>query len=372
MSGPTGLHMLLLDNSRGDDIQMEDFLIVAEFDFPHQRRGALIVGLKTNQYGRNDINHSLVIHVYQDLFYNSFNLFGSDQNEEDNSNFMFSIGIWIEDSSEISDSTTETSPTSHFNATAEDSDPESWPTPLIKRFKKRKINDRQQAGSTADDREQDLSPVPRKRRRVRNKVLPQIPHVSPDHVKDSLPGCSKKEDQTSRRRNTSPCQRKHVSKDRHSDPSKKRLKREKRRESKQRKTSGKDNTDRCMKKGRCPDCDTDKHVVKRFSERLDQQETEEDPLPCRKRKEKRKHAEDPAQHEGRDVEEPLAGTASKRKRKDDTTSNACRSSGTKENPSRTKTCEWIINLFKKKTKPATLPNDSKEDPTSSKKSRRNT
>lgn len=278
----------------------------------------------------------------------------------------------MEDSSEISDSSTDTSPTSHCNATAEDSDPESWPAPLIKRFKKRKIDDRQQAGSTADDWEQDLSPVPRKRRRVRNKVLPQIPHVSPDHVKDSLPGCSKKEDETSRRTNTSPCQHEHLSKDRHGEPSKKRSKREKRRESKQRKTSDKDNTDRCMKKGPCPDCDTDKDVVKRFSERLDQQETEENPLPCRKRKEKRKHAEDPAQHEGQDVEEPLAGSTCKRERKDDKKSSAHQSSGTKEDQSRTKTCEWIVNLFKKKTKPPTLPKDSKEDPTSSKKSCRNT
>lgn len=351
--------MMLLDNSRGDDIQMEDFLIVAEFDFPHHRRGALIVGLNTNQQGRKDINQSFVIPLY-----NSFNLFGSDQSEEDHSNFLFSIGIWIEDSSEISDSTTESSPSSHFNATAEDSDPESWPTPFIKRLKKRKVDDRQQAGSTADDWEPDLSPLPRKRRRVRNKVFPQIPHVSPDHVKDSLPGCSKKEDQASGHED--------VSQDRHGEPSKKRSKRGKKRVSKQRKTSGKDNTDRCMKKERCPDCGRDKRVVKRFSERLDQRETEEEPQPCRKRKEKRKHVEDPAQREGRDVEEPLAGTTRKRKRKDDTKSSACQSSGTREDPSRTKTCEWIINLFKKKTKPPTVPNDSKEDPTSSTKSPRNT
>lgn len=48
--------MMLLDNSRGDDIQMEDFLIVAEFDFPQHRRGALTVGLNTHHCGRNDIN----------------------------------------------------------------------------------------------------------------------------------------------------------------------------------------------------------------------------------------------------------------------------------------------------------------------------
>lgn len=359
--------MGLLDNTRGDDPQVEDFLIVAEFElFPRRRRGALTVGLNTlNERSSNENNQSVVIDLHEENLLNisinphgSTNSFSSgfDQNEEEYHNaFMFSRGNHAEDSSEISDALTENSPGSHFSATAEDSDPECRPTPLTKRFKKRKPSDYQRH-SSYEDRGHDLTSVPVKRRRVRTKVLSQT-HCT-DPLRDILPGFSKKR---SEKRKKSPSQHKrgHL---------KKRLKGEKKGKSKKRKRSDKDNTPRYMKR-RHPDRGSGKRVVRGNSERLDQQE---DPTPGRKRKQKRKHSKHGAKHEGLDVEKPLTGTSGKRKRKDDTYSNECQCSSTKDHlpePPKKKKCDWIINLFNRKTKP--LPTDSKEDPAPPQKRNRN-
>lgn len=368
--------MGLLDNSRGDDPQVEDFLIVADFElFPRRRRGALTVGLNIlNERSSNDNNQSVVIDLHEeDLLNISFNPHGStnyftsrfDQDGEEYHNaFMFSGGNCAEDSSEISDATTENSPVSHFSATAEDSDPECRPTPLTKRLKKRKLSDCQHQASY-EDCGHDPTSIPVKRRRVRTKVLSQTPQHCTDPLRDILPGFSKKR---SEKRKKSQSQHKHGSKNHRTDHLKKRPKGGKKGKSEKRKRS--DNTPRCMKR-RHPDSGSDKRVVEGNSERLGQQE---DPTPGRKRKKKRKHLKHAAKHEGRDVEEPLTGTSGKRKRKDDTKSNECQCSGTEDHlpePPKKKKGEWIINLFSRKTKPAPLPTDSKEDPTPPKKRNRN-
>lgn len=368
--------MGLLDNSRGDDPQLEDFLIVAEFELvPRRRRGALTIGLNTlNERGSNDNNQSVVIDLHEeDLLNISFNPYRSanylssvfDQNEEEYDNsFMFARGNHAEDSSEISDSTTQNSPVSHFSATAEDSDPECRPTPLRKRLKKRKLSDSQHHASYEECGHNPTS-VPVKRRRARTKVLSQTPQHCTEPLRDNLPGFSKKR---SEKRNKSPSQHKHGSKK--TNHLKKRSKGGKRQKSKKRKRSDKDNTPRSMKR-RHPHSGSGKRVVKGNSERLGQ---EEEPTPERKRKKKRKHSKHAAKHEGRDVEEPSTGTSGKRKRKDDTKSNECQSSGTKDHlpePPKKKKCEWIINLFTGKTKPTALPTDSKEDPTPPKKRNKN-
>lgn len=367
----TGLQLGLLDNSRGDDPQVEDFLIVAEFELvPRRRRGALTVGLNTlNEQGSNDNNQSVVIDLYEEDVLNiSFNPYGStnnfsfgfDQGEEEYDNaFMFSRGNHAEDSSEISDATTENSPVSHFSATAEDSDPECRPTPLKKRLKKRKLID-----ASYEDCGHDPTSVPVKRRRVRTKVLSHTPQQCTDPLRDTLPGSSKKR---SEKRNKSPSQHKHGSKNHRSDHLKKRSKGGK---SKKRKRSKKGNSPRRMKRQH-PDNGSDKRVAKGNRKRLSQQE---DPTPKRKRKKKRKYSKHAAKYEGRNVEEPLTGTSGKRKRKDDTKSNEYQCSGTKDRlpkPPKKKKCEWIMNLFRRKTKPAPLPTDSKEDPTPPKKRNRN-
>lgn len=368
--------MGLLDNSRGDDPQAENFLLVAEFELvPRRRRGALTVGLNIlNEQSSNDNNQAVVMDLYEEDRLNiSFNPHGltnnfssgynQDEEEYDNA-FMLSRGNYAEDSSEISDATTENRPVSHFSATAEDSDPEYRPTPLTKRLKKRKLSDCQHHDSY-EDCGHDLTSVPVKRRRVRTEVLSQTPQHCTDPLRDSLPGFSKKR---SGKRNESPSQHKHGSKNHCTDHLKKGSKREKKGKSKKRNSSDKDNTRRCMKR-RHPDRGSDKRVVKGNSERLGQQE---DPTP--ERKKERKDSKHAVKHEGRDVEEPLTGTSGKRKRKDDTKSNECQCSGTKDHlpePPKKKKCELIINLYNGKTKPAPLPTDSKEDPPPPKKRRRN-
>lgn len=348
---------------------------------PRRRRGALTVGLNTfNEQGSNDNNQSVVIDLYEEDFSNiSFNPHGStnyfssgynqDEEEYDNA-FMFSRENYAEDSSEISDATTDNRPVSHFSATAEDSDPECLPTPLTKRLKKRKLSDCQHHASYKDCGH-DPTSVPVKRRRVRTKVLSQAPHHCTDPLRDILPGSSKKR---SEKRNKSPSQHKHGSKNHCTDHLKKRSKGGKKGKSKKRNRSDKDNTPRCMKR-RHPDSGSDKHVGKGNSERLGKKEDPKpNSTPERKRKKKRKHSKHAAKHEGRDVEEPLTGTSAKRKRKDDTKSSPCQCSGTKDHlpePPKKKKCEWIINLFGRKTKPAPLPTDSKEDPTPPKKRNRN-
>lgn len=374
----TGLHLGLLDNSRGDDPQVEDFLIVAEFELvPRRRRGALTVGLNTlNQQGSNDNNQSVVIDLYEEDVLNisvnpygstNYFSFGFDQGEEEYDNaFMFSRGNHAEDSSEISDATTENSPVSHFSATAEDSDPECRPTPLKKRLKKRKLSDCQHHASY-EDCGHDPTSVPVKRRRVRTKVLSETPQHCTDPLRDTSPGSSKKR---SEKRNKSPSQHKHGSKNHRTDHLKKRSKGGKIGKSKKRKRSNKDNSPRRMKRQH-PDRASDKRVAKGNRKRLGQQEN---PTPKRKRKKKRKHLKHAAKHEGRDVEQALIGTSGKRKRKDDTKSNEYQCSGTKDHlpePPKKKKCEWIMNLFRRKTKPAPLPTDSKEDPTPPKKRNRN-
>lgn len=357
--------MGLLDNSRGDDPQLEDFLIVAEFELvPRRRRGALTIGLNTlNEPGGNDNNQSVVIDLHEEERLNiSFNPyrptnylsseFNQDREEYDHS-FRFSRGNHAEHSSEISDSTTQNSPVSHFSATAEDSDPECRPTPLTKRSKKRKTSDCQHHGSCEEGGHNSTS-VPVKRRRVRTKVLSQ----TPQHCTDPL--------RTSKKRS----EKKNGSKKHRTDHLKKRSKGGKRGKSKKRKRSDKNNTTRCMKR-RHPHSGSGKRVVKRNNERLGQQE---DPTPERKRKKKRKHSKHAAKHEGRDVAEPSTGSSGKRKRKDDTKSNESQSSGTKDHltkPPKKKKCEWIINLFTGKTTPTPLPTDSKEDPKPPKKRNRN-
>lgn len=156
---------------------------------------------------------------------------------------MFSRGNYAEDRSEISNATTENCPVSHFSATAEDSDPKCRPTPLTKRLKKRNLSDWQHHASY-EDCGHDQTSVPMKRRRVRTKVLSQTPQRT-DPLRDSLPGFSKKR---SGKRNKSPSQHKHGSKNHCTDHLKKRSKRETKGKSKKRNRSDKDNTPRCMKR----------------------------------------------------------------------------------------------------------------------------
>lgn len=371
----TGLHLGLLDNSRGDDPTLEDFLIVAEFELvSRQRRGALTVGLNAlDQHSSTDDNQSVEIDLYDEDFLNiSFNPYGAtdcfsfefDQQEVEYDNaFMLLMGNETEDSSESSDAATRNSPAHQLSATAEDSGPESRPAPLTKRLRKRKQGNCQ-PHSSSEDRESDVT-VPRKRRRVRN-VLSPIPQPCTDPLRDILPGSSKKR---SKKKNESPSQHNRGSKNHCTDPLKKRSKRGGKGKSKKRERSDKDNTARRTKRRR-PGSGSDKCVVKGTGETPGPQGN---PPREGKRKKKRKHSKDAAKQEVRDVEEPLTGTSGNRKRRDDAKADECQCSGANDllpDPPKKKKCEWIINLFNRKTKPAPLPTDSKEEPTSSKKRNR--
>lgn len=359
LSGPAGVHLGFLDNSRGDDPQDEDFLDFALIS--HRRRNALTLGLNTSyQHRSNDANGSLAIDLYPPHFYDFSS--ETDQEEDEYDAFVFSIGQFSEDSSEISEGAADNGPDEGCSASAEDSEPQRPPAPGRKR-RKRKPNEQQQgAGPKEPEGDRSSGPQTRSRRKV-----PETPQSCTDGSKD---------EKRSKKRCGS--QQKHASKDRRSDPSKKRSKRDKKRASKTGKQTDKDKekTNRGLKLLRCrifPNSNSDKRVAKKTGEGRGQQVSEEGEK--RSRKKKRKHTKHSAKQEDRGGKEPVTGSSRKRKRRDETKSNEGQRSGSKGDdpppgsPKKKKKCGWIISLFKGKTKPATL-SDSKNDPASSQKRKR--
>lgn len=324
----------------------------------------MTVGLNPSyQHTRNNANRSLAIHLYPDHLYNVSP--GFDQEEEEYDTFVLSIGHIAEESSEISDTAAKDGENERFSASAEDSEPQRLPTLGRKRKKKRKHNEHQHgAGSATEEGEGGLSSGPQTRSRSN---IPKTPHSCTDYLKDK---------KRSKKGPKSPFQHKHTSKDCYTDTSKKGSKRDPKKASQNGKQADKDrdNTDRLMTTLPChifPDSSSDKCVIKSKNKGRDQQVREEEK---RNRKKKRKNTKHSAKQEGRGGEEPVTGTSKKRKRKDDTKSKGGQHSGSKgEDPlpdPPKKKYEWIINLFKRKTKPAKLSDDSKEAPASSQKRKR--
>lgn len=339
--------MGFLDNSRGDDPQDEDLLIFAEFALVSQRRNALTLDLNT-----------LYQHTRNDYFYNVSPGFDEEEAEYDTS--VFSVGHHAEDSSEIGESTTDSDPEPCLSASAEDSEPQRPPAQGRKRTKKRKHSKRQRGARCApEEGEGDLSSGPRTRSRRKS---PQSPHSCTDRLKDK---------NRTKKRAEGPSQHKHTSKERHTEPSKPRSKRDKKGESNEGKRP-REKTHSVLKTPRCrifPDSGSGKCVAQGTNEGRGQQVTEEEK---RGRKKKRKHTQHSAKQGGQAGKKPVTGTSRKRKAKDAHKSNEGQRSGEDPlpEPPKKKKCAWIMNLFKGKTKVATSSNHSKEDPASSQKRKR--
>lgn len=352
---PPGSHLGFLDSSRGDDPQDEDFLIFAEFALVSQRRRhALTLGLNpAYQHSRNAAHGSLAIRLYCDHFYGVSA--GSDQDEEENEPLL-TAGHYAEDSSHVSDASS--CPDQRFSASAEDSEPPRLPAPAGKRKKKQKhIRHQRGAASAAEEGGGGRSSGPGTRRRSR---VPETPH-----------SCTETDKEDKKKR---PSQRKHTSKDCCTDTSKKRSKRDKKGASKKGQRAEKDgeNAHRGMRTLRYrifPERSSDKCVVKGTNGGRGQRVTEEE----KRSRKKKKGAKQSANQEGRS-EEAVTGTSRRRKRKDESKSNGRQRSGAQAEdpppPPKKKKCQWIIDLFKGKTKAASSAPQSKEDPASAQKRKR--
>lgn len=153
---------------------------------------------------------------------------------------------------------------------------------------------------------------PRKRRRTRMKVSPLIPQSGPK--------------KRSKRRNRHPSSHEHAPKDHLTSKKKWKWKWK-------------------LKRGKKDDKDQN-----------NQQGTEEEPLPHRKRKKNRKHVGRAAKHE------PLRGSSRKRRRKNKTRPTVCpgTTGDVLRDPTRKTMFDWIFNLFRRK--PAALPTEPRKDP----------
>lgn len=351
-----GSQLGFLDGSRGDDPQDEDVLIFAEFALISQRRRhALTLGLNpAYQHSRNGAHGSLAIRLRPGHLYGvspGFDL------EEDEDEPLLSVGHHAEDSSEVSDS--ESSPDRRSSASDEDSDPQRLPAPTRKRKRKRKHGQKQRgARSPAEEGGGGWGSGPGTGRR---RTALKTPHSSTEKER-------KKE------MKKSPSQQKHTFKDCCADTSKKRSKRDKKRASRKGQRADKDREDagRRPKTFRCcifPKSSSDKCVVKETNKGRGQQAKEEEK---RSRKKKREDAQQSANQEDR-REEPVTGTSRKRKRKDESKSNGQQCSGVEHPPpgppKKKKKFQWIMNLFKGRTK-AGSSQPFTEDPGPSQKRKR--